>query len=425
MLFLIETIIDFLIGSVLFGIGLSIGSASEVLGIALIAVGVMTASPKKLVSEASTYSEAQPWGNILLSVVLGALLVAGGAGIATKGGTILKREASKLVQGALIRRTAFIVPLKSYEKAWSSDFGGLTLGKGDELFVKQAILSPDGSIALVFYETRMAGDREEWMLTIDATTGEVLEPAESGSLEASAIIAGDQTSFRRWSYGDGLYPAVDGRKEGGWLIDTLVPAPPHDSPAAFAGLSGQRLKLYDPFHDFGESQVLVKEGDGVYSRGYPQAVEILRGDAVITRIELDSGITSRTISSWALSPDAATLAYSLSTLDTYRKYETGKEPDVYVATIGKTAEPRELRVPGRDVDWLEYSSDGKTLYTFDAGLRVLTALDPESGAELDRLVVYGRGRVDPAGISAHGDGILLIDEKAPGVTMYRRRAQGN
>ena len=315
MLFLIETIGDFILGSVLCGIGLGIGKASEVLGIALIAVGVMTASPKKLVSLTSTYSEAQPWWNILLSVVLGALLVAGGAGIATKGGTILKREASKLVQGALVRRTAFIVPRKSYEKAWSSDFGGLTLRKGDELVVKRAVLSPDASTALVFYETRMAGDRGEWMLTIDATTGEVLEPAESGSLEASAIIAGDQTSFRRWSYGDGLYPAVDGRKEGGWLIDTLVPAPPHDSPAAFAGLSGQRLKLYDPFHDFGESQVLVKEGDGVYSRGYPQAVEILRGDAVITRIELDSGITSRTISSWALSPDAATLAYSLSTLD--------------------------------------------------------------------------------------------------------------
>ena len=385
MLFLIETIGDFILGSVLFGIGLGIGKASEVLGIALIAVGVMTASPKKLVSLTSTYSEAQPWWNILLSVVLGALLVAGGAGIATKGGTILKREASKLVQGALVRRTAFIVPRKSYEKAWSSDFGGLTLRKGDELVVKRAVLSPDASTALVFYETRMAGDRDEWMLTIDATTGEVLEPAESGSLEASAIIAGDQTSFRRWSYGDGLYPAVDGRKEGGWLIDTLVPAPPHDSPAAFAGLSGQRLKLYDPFHYFGESQVLVKEGDGVYSRGYPQAVEILRGDAVITRIELDSGITSRTISSWALSPDAATLAYSLSTLDTYRKYETGKEPDAYVATIGQTGEPRELRVPGRDVDWLEYSSDGKTLYTFDARLRVLTALDPESGAELDQI----------------------------------------
>jgi len=425
MLFLVETIVDVIIGSVLFGIGLGVGKASVGLGIALIAVGAMTASPKKLVSMTSTYSEAQPWWNIVLSLLLGALLVTAGVGIATKGGTMLRRDASEVIQGALVRRTAFVIPRESYEKAWSHDFGGHTLGKGDELIVMRAIMSPDASTALVFYETRIAGDRDEWMLTIDATTGEVLGPAASGSLEASAVIAAERTSFRRWSYGEDAYTAIDGRKEGDWAFDAPAPTPPRDSLAAFEGLPGQRLRLYAPFGGFEETLALVKEADGVCSRGTFRSVEIVRGAGTIARIELASDIMSRVISSWTLSPDAATLAYSLSTIDTYRKYETGKEPDVYVATIGQAGEPRALRVPGRDVDWLEYSADGKTLYTFDARLGVLTALDPESGAELDRLVVYGRGRVDPAGIASRGDGLLLIDEKAPCVTMYRRRAHRN
>lgn len=419
MLFLLETIIDTVLGAILFAIGLGADQASVGLGIALIAVGVMTMSPKKLVSLNSTYSSDQPLWNIALSLALGAAIAAAGVGIATVGGSGIKKMVGDTVGGALLRRKAFILPRKAYERAWTCGLGDLSgNGKSDAIALKRAMLSPDASVAVVAYATGEGSNEKTWLLTIDAATGEAIPPSSVyPTLDSYALLLGDGATMRRWLF-DGSAPrSISSAKGGTWVHGTPEPRP-RDQAAAFDDFEGTGLRVYAPFDGGSAYPVIVKEGEGLYSRSEDGSVLVFGSRGYKRLVEVSA--QSDALAWWDASPGAETLAYSRKPLDSYKKFNSGKESDIYFAPLGGAAEPRSVAIPGRQADWLEFSGDGQAVYAFDTRLKVLTLLDTATGEETDRVVLYAKGLVDPAGISARGEAILVVDPKKPSVSLYRR-----